>query len=137
MGGKARVGPVGTGLSIAADIGGLSGGCWHGGKMERGGMDAHPVIIGFERGVSDRIAQRRLKNHDAFLFMGISNGFEFPITDTRRFYSLHYLTQIEVAAALGIRLRIGFNPGELIDLILGFFTLDPYGDDLRSLQPGY
>lgn len=39
-------------------------------------------------------------------------------------------TQIEVAAGLFGDVRLGFNPGELLDLLLGFFGVDLYGDDI-------
>ena len=39
-------------------------------------------------------------------------------------------TQIEVAAGLLGGVRLGFNPGELLDFLLGFFGADLYGDDL-------
>ncbi len=39
-------------------------------------------------------------------------------------------THLEVAAALGVGVRLGFNPGELLDFLLGFFGADLYGDDL-------
>ena len=39
-------------------------------------------------------------------------------------------TQIEVAAGLLGGVRLGFNPGELLDFVLGFFGVDLYGDDL-------
>ena len=39
-------------------------------------------------------------------------------------------TQFEVAAGLLGGVRLGFNPGELLDFLLGFFGADLYGDDL-------
>ena len=39
-------------------------------------------------------------------------------------------THLEAAAALGVGVRLGFNPGELLDFLLGFFGADLYGDDL-------
>ncbi len=42
-------------------------------------------------------------------------------------------TQIELLAGLGLTVRLGFNPGELLDFLLGWTTLDLYGDD--SPQP--
>ncbi len=46
-----------------------------------------------------------------------------------------YYTQLEVAAgALLVGARVGFNPGELLDFLLGWTTLDIYGDDVRE-QP--
>jgi hypothetical protein len=41
-------------------------------------------------------------------------------------------TQIEVAAGIAGTLRLGFNPGELLDFLLGWTTLDIYGDDLQA-----
>ena len=43
----------------------------------------------------------------------------------------HY-TQLEVAAGIGGTLRLGFNPGELLDFLLGWTTLDIFGDDLEA-----
>ena len=41
-----------------------------------------------------------------------------------------YYTQMELAIGVGLTLRVGFNPGELLDLLVGFASLDLYGDDL-------
>lgn len=40
-------------------------------------------------------------------------------------------TQVEVVAAAGPSLRLGFNPGELLDFILGWTTIDIFSDDLE------
>ncbi len=32
---------------------------------------------------------------------------------------------------LGGTLRLGFNPGELLDFLLGWFTIDIYNDDIE------
>lgn len=46
-------------------------------------------------------------------------------------YPAHYWTQIEVVAALMGSLRVGVNPGELVDFVLGWLPyVDLYGDDL-------
>lgn len=42
-------------------------------------------------------------------------------------------TQMEVAAGLVGGIRLGFNPGEVLDFIVGFLGLDLYGDDLEGL----
>ena len=44
-------------------------------------------------------------------------------------------THLEAAAALGVGVRLGFNPGELLDFLLGFFGVDLYGDDVAGLPP--
>ena len=41
------------------------------------------------------------------------------------------LTQIEACVGIGWGARVGFNPGELADLLLGFAGIDIYGDDLE------
>lgn len=42
-----------------------------------------------------------------------------------------YYTQVEVVIAIGGSLRLGLNPGELLDFVIGWTTLDLYGDDLH------
>jgi hypothetical protein len=41
-----------------------------------------------------------------------------------------FYTQIEVAGGFIATLRVGFNPGELLDFIVGWTTIDLFGDDL-------
>jgi hypothetical protein len=41
----------------------------------------------------------------------------------------YYYTQIELSVGLFGGLRIGLNPGELIDALAGIFTFDPFSDD--------
>ena len=42
-----------------------------------------------------------------------------------------YYTQIEAVVGAGPSVRLGFNPGELLDFILGWTTIDIYKDDLE------
>jgi len=44
-----------------------------------------------------------------------------------------YFTQIEVVAGLGGTVRVGFNPGELLDFILGWTTFDLFKDDVGTM----
>jgi hypothetical protein len=44
-----------------------------------------------------------------------------------------YFTQIEISVAIGLSLRFGLNPGELLDFVLGLTTLDIYADDSKSV----
>jgi len=44
------------------------------------------------------------------------------------------LLQIELAACLGIGARVGFNFAELVDLVLGIFTIDILEDDLATIE---
>ena len=43
-----------------------------------------------------------------------------------------YYSQVEVVVAIIRSLRLGLNPGELLGFILGWTTMDIYGDDLRA-----
>ncbi len=47
-------------------------------------------------------------------------------------YPKSYLYQIEFAIGIYGGLRVGFNPAELIDFILGFTTYDLYDDDVKE-----
>ena len=40
-------------------------------------------------------------------------------------------TQLELALGLGGSLRLGLNPGELLDFLLGWLTIDLYDDDIE------
>lgn len=46
-----------------------------------------------------------------------------------------YYWQIEAVAALGPAVRLGFNPGELLDFLLGWTTLDIFDDDIGLTTP--
>ena len=45
-----------------------------------------------------------------------------------------YYTEIEIAAAAWLGVRAGFNPGELVDFLLGWFGVDIYGDDCGVVE---
>lgn len=45
------------------------------------------------------------------------------------FAPAYYYTQLEISLGLFLGLRIGINPGELVDALAGIFTLDPLSDD--------
>lgn len=42
--------------------------------------------------------------------------------------------QIEAAAGLGLTLRVGFNPAELLDFLFGWIGLDLLGDDVGVIR---
>ena len=47
-----------------------------------------------------------------------------------------YFTQVEVAVGAWRTLRIGINPGEIVDFVLGWTTLDVYLDDIEQQRKG-
>ncbi len=142
FGAKARVGPVNAGLLVNSDIAGLRAGeCFYLPRSKCKMMiDSSPIVwndfdlvvlvIGrdafhpaglFESEFGTRI-QERSKDYYAggVVFLPARPGC----------YS--YYTQVEVIAGIGGSLRLGFNPGELLDFLLGWTTLDIYGDDLAA-----
>ena len=47
----------------------------------------------------------------------------------------YYYTQLEASLGLGLTIRLGFNPGELVDFLFGWFGVDIYSDDLKGKRP--
>ena len=148
---KARVGPINAGVFLNEDHAGLRGGeCFHYpyGFAEGGTGDAVLLVIyGGEvfdlRHVpppssEDVWPRRREPNHLQMVGYSLaarSKCFEQAIFPPRVFKlskAPYYYTQIEVAAGVVGTLRLGFNPGELLDFVLGWFCIDIYGDDLNA-----
>jgi len=46
-----------------------------------------------------------------------------------------YYSQIEVAAGILLTVRVGVNPGEFLDFLLGWTGIDIYGDDSLACKP--
>ncbi len=138
-GAKARVGPLSTGLFYNRDTVGLRGGALF--KNKSGATDDFTSIIPIpvsyvglmfvldEFFPEDSKSQRH-KGYQVISAMPLVSVVSSPTNDW--FTILTYNSQIEVAAGIGGTLRLGFNPGELIDFILGWTTLDIYGDDLEA-----
>ena len=126
-GGNARVGPVQAGLCYSFDQAGLRGG-----RLQKMPHDPYaPIpyvsqanflllsIESFSTHAKGEKGGRRGKSYFA------GGALCFTVAET-----LPYYTQIEVVAGLGPTVRLGFNPGELVDFVLGWTTLDLFGDDL-------
>ncbi len=140
IGAKARVGPVGLGLLGNADWIGLRGGQLIAYSDEGERYELCPTIspcptatgscIGMSAGdvfqsSPDGTAFARgkwYKAHSPIMPIAVFTG--PPITHP-------FYTQIEVVLGLGATIRLGFNPGELLDFFLGWFTIDIYNDDLE------
>ena len=44
------------------------------------------------------------------------------------------MTQLDLTIGVGVSIRLGFNPGELLDFALGFVGLDLYDDDVAGAK---
>lgn len=124
IGAVARVGPLQTGLGATADMVALANGEWAiGGLGICGVMDTSPVmacaaVIGTS---SDGAGEARRKNFDVLHAI-------VPI-HTDHWPSAPYYTQIEISGGALLSVHVGFNPGELLDFVLGWVGIDIYRDD--------
>jgi len=127
LGAKARAGPFHAGLFVGEDTYGLRGGTW-------GDQEAHSTSdawnpIDFDilvMSMEQYRASNSSRRNKTFFAQG---GPLLCGVDSHD--SAAYYTQIETAVAVVGELRVGMNPGELLDFLLGFTTLDIYGDDVR------
>ena len=147
IGAKARVGPVAVAPFLAQnDSSGLRGGAFFQGikgglAFADGGITDVGLLCFSGDAFGDRryhwwqtnvvsILEQRGKTYEAaelwIPFIAV------PRTPDTYGYPLYYFTQIEVVVAVGRSVRLGFNPGELLDFILGWTTIDIFGDDLEA-----
>ncbi len=127
LGAKARVGPVHLGAVYNEDMGGLRGGDIYWEPFRD--FDIHLLLIG-----SDKFNLRRGRPNRSKTYFTIQSILTFPEVTTgegTRIASSSYYTQIECIIGIGPTLRVGFNPGELFDFVLGFVGIDFFNDDLE------
>jgi len=153
VGVKAKIGPIQTGLIVNEDVFALRGGevsYWPAFSPVR------PRQWGERSGrpVEALLPLPMIPNEELILYGG---GEEFgagPLAETRgkTFSALNviplfpsaarikdntchtawpYYTQIECVIGLGPSFRLGLNPGEFLDFILGWMTVDIFNDDLE------
>lgn len=135
LGAAARVGPAKTGLIAQGDIAGHRGGqpC-SGNPMFLGNFDAFFLGFGVERfsGYPDWVEMKyRGKDFEAEWagppIIGIAPLWRYSEKKHRG-----QLYQVDVTAALGLSLRLGFNPAEFLDFILGWWGVDILDDDMET-----
>jgi len=140
IGAKAQVGPLAPGLIWNEDYAGIISGRPFTRKSQNFdgyGADASFLLWGMYGHGSDG----RFKEYRAEHILGVPisksiwDGFMGKSFDLK--YPASYFTNLEIVAGVGLTVRAGFNPGELVDFILGFFGVDIYGDDigLRKKEP--
>jgi hypothetical protein len=140
-GAKGRVGPLHAGLLWNVGCVGLRGGSfetdldvghhvmglrdrdylvWAEESFQGGGGDTWPNLVD------------RRKHFDARGYPLLSLVHETNIDGDREFTShpFYYYTQVEAVVGLVLTVRVGANPGEMVDFILGWTTLDIFDDDL-------
>lgn len=144
-GAKAKAGPVQAGLLFDAGwVPLIRGGevlpDLHGsvGVPEELDIQLFPGVA-FERTETGR--NRGKDFCSAGLFIASEDSPWLPRTDPHPYTpSVHppgpicwpYYTQVEVVGGVLWPVRLGINPGELVDFILGWTTIDLFNDDLRG-----
>jgi hypothetical protein len=149
---KARFGPVHSGLGFFRDAGGLRGGefasTWTGSRdcvlpmpvpcgaaLDRyGPLWVFMACYDFEALEISPVAMERGKEFEVYSLVplwvpviGLAEDFRQP--GERPWY---YYTQVEVVAGAGPSVRLGLNPGELLDFVLGWATLGVFDDDVQQ-----
>jgi len=157
----ARVGPLGAGLGVHVPSSGLRGGAWLPDDFYAlngavpglpGNCDAALLLVGGQSFTGDATARNRGKAVRSDLRLGLclphrwltdrprEDGSEEAPRPSRvrdgeqRCAFGSYFTQIELFAGVFRTLHVGVNPGELADFLLGWTTLDVFGDDLGTDQ---
>lgn len=111
------LGDVDTFILPAGTEGILNWPMWFGGEFFKSESKESTLII------------KRNKEYGAcsiIPFISTSDGAKKLITT----FTPYYYTQIEAIIGFVPSLRLGFNPGELIDFILGWTTIDIFNDDV-------
>ena len=146
---KARVGPIGTGLFLGMNYEqlGLRGG--YAGRLGGGDCLENMLDVDVIYGQMERFVpydcptvMLRGKAHLSDGYLGLN--FAYPCPSTTLVYgedrfvvrsswrqTIPQWTRIEAVFGFPVSLRLGFNPGELLDLILGWTTIDVFDDDLE------
>ena len=138
-GAKARIGPIHPGLFANRDFAGLRGGVLThsfngGGELGVPAFDIDLTFMGFEGFADNRAMDRGNYYCTDYFEPALFYSLEEPFDKRQR---IPFYTQIEAAIAIGPSLRLGFNPGQLLDFIFGLTTVDMFNDDLgrRRTRP--
>lgn len=135
-GAKARIGPFNVGLLFNSDKWGLRKGSSFpsvGGTENSMGMgDITCTLLSYEGFGSgpgwDDCARIRGKYYSSKGYAGLT---WIKNKKDRVNSIISYYTQLDIVLGLGGSLRLGFNPCEFIDLLLGFTTIDILNDDIK------
>ena len=134
-GAKSRIGPINLGLIVNAEYGGLrGGGFYHIDKEDYPNADVQLILIGCEECRFNQYSKtqpQRLRKKDF-----VTGNLVLPasIGEPPDIKSFSYYTQMDLVVGAGPSLRVGVNPGEFLDFLLGLFLIDIYTDDIGWLS---
>jgi hypothetical protein len=132
LGASAQGGPLIAGLYGGSDITGIrSGTAFFSTEHDNGQLTTTAMNIKFFYSNESQNSNIKLRGKDI-------NAFGPFITPNGSMAHSHvsnnpaHYTQIEAVAGLGLSIRLGFNPGELLDFLLGFAAIDIFNDDIAG-----
>ena len=141
LGATARIGPLHAGLGANFDLYGIEAGkvgelgrtgalVWDAGGHFAGDYS----LLAWGKSHIDLDGDSRFRGKNLYPDRGPPGWIPFWNPPSDRNPNPARWTQIEVAAGLLGGVRLGFNPGELLDFVLGFFGIDIYNDDLAHKE---
>ncbi len=86
------------------------------------------VFSGIESFDAAGVSSERRKDIEAVCFGLVAYEDSSTRTEPIRWF---YYTQAEACVGLGPSIRLGINPGEILDFLFGWTTIDLFGDDLE------
>ena len=128
LGAQARVSYLASGLMYNKQLAGM-----HNGIAAVYGWESQCVDIEMALGrlhVFNPPYDVYIRNHGVL----IGAGFGPVYLPRKEKWNPKWATQIDATVGLGISVKIGFNPGELADFILGWFKIDIYSDDYKAKE---
>jgi hypothetical protein len=132
-GAKVRIGPLAQGVCVNMNYLGVQDGsafCGYEKYEDDNGMDGAFLLFTFSRSNRSEIVRNRNKSYFGYHLLGVACPFSLEGEEVE--YPKSYFTQIEVIAGFGGTIKLGFNPGELLDFILGWTTIDIFSDDFEA-----
>lgn len=140
VGAKAKVCTISIGALWQRDLWGLRGGTlgrlhkqegksfWSSDPSELDTCEVYMLVGGIDKlNTPSAVAEQRHKHVDTYHYFILLPHTELIQGEFDYSYSL----MIDVVVGLGGSIRAGFNPGELLDFILGWTTIDIFDDDLE------
>jgi hypothetical protein len=130
-GARARAGPVHAGL-----YGGIDGYGLRGGRLIdeiKEGRVGGSLITDVPFAYGEQLCPAHGVTNRFKDYIVISHGVVLAGYEIKRAHPVSispYYTEIVLQGGLLLSVRLSFNPGELLDFLLGWFTIDFYGDDI-------
>lgn len=129
LGCQVQTGPIRTGVGVSISVYGMSDG--YVGECGTGRREVPTIQYiligpGGKESWNGNIVRERGKEYEQkqYFLVGL------PKYSNSKAWMKPYYTQFEVDAGFLVGLRVGVNPGEILDFFLGFFGVDMYGDDI-------